>query len=49
MVYSSHRDSVNNWLADVCDEGELPVLDTSGRCFVRVGEHVGKMAQMMNG
>lgn len=41
MVYSYHRDTVNDWLADVSNEEAPPVLDKSGRCFVVVGEQVG--------
>jgi hypothetical protein len=41
MVYSYHRDTVNDWLADVSDDEAPPVLDNSGRCFVMVGEQVG--------
>lgn len=38
MANSYHRDTVNDWLADVFDEEKPPVLDNSGRCFVMVGE-----------
>ena len=41
MANSFHRDTINDWLAAASDEEEPPVLDDSGRCFVKVGEQVG--------
>ena len=43
MVYSYHRDRVNDWLTDASNEEEPPVLDNTGQCLVMLGEQVELM------